>query len=133
MGLVHKTKDDFVLGSVFFSQLAPNIGEVGIAGTTLPNDASVPSSEIVIVYKAVAPSGQASLYQLIIVSKVFSIQGSSQFVVEKKLPGKRQTVHVHAMLAGEMDHLAHAIRIISVAQFLVRAIDPINGTGSLSI
>lgn len=133
MRFVHKTKDDFVLGSIFFSQLTPNIGKVSIAGTTLPNNASVPSSKIVIVYKAVAPSGQASLNQLIIVTKVFGIQGSPQFVVDEKLPSKRQTVHIHAVLAGEVDHLARAIRIVSVSQLFVGAIDPIHGTGSLFI
>lgn len=54
----------------------------------------------------------AALNQLVILSKVVRIQGSSQLVVDQVLPANRQTEEVHAQVIVEVLHLSNAIRIV---------------------
>jgi hypothetical protein len=85
--LIHQTEGDLVVALVLGRNLRPEAGELGVSGTTLTHDGTVPTSIIVDVDNAKrGTSVQATLNQSIVGLPVVGIEGATKIVVEKELP-----------------------------------------------
>lgn len=85
--LVHQTKSDLVVSLVLRRNLRPETGELGVSGTTLTHDGTVPASIVVNVNNAKRGTRvQAALDQPIVGLPVVGIEGATKVVVEKELP-----------------------------------------------
>jgi hypothetical protein len=85
--LVHETKGDLVVALVLRRNLRPEAGELGISGTTLAHDSTVPPSVVVNVNDAKRGTGvKAALDESIVGLPVVGIEGATKVVVQKELP-----------------------------------------------
>ena len=85
--LVHQTKRNLVVALVLCRNLGPKAGELGVSGTTLAYDGTVPTSVIVDINNAkCSASVQAALNLSVVGLPVVGIEGATKVVVEKELP-----------------------------------------------
>jgi len=85
--LIHQTKGDLVVALVLRRDLRPKACELGVSGTTLTHDGTVPTSIVVDVNNAKRGTGvQATLDLSVVGGPVGGIEGTTKVVVEKELP-----------------------------------------------
>lgn len=90
--------------------------------TTLIDNLTIPSSVVVDINDAVSTSSQTVTNKLIVQARVVWIEGTTEIIVDKPLPGDRKTEGVDAD-GAEMLHLAYAIWVAEVCQGWVCAGD----------
>lgn len=85
--LVHQTKCNLVVALVLGRDLRPKTGELGVSGTTLTHDGTVPTSIIVDINNAKCSARvQAALDLSVVGLPVVGIEGATKVVVEEELP-----------------------------------------------
>lgn len=109
VGLVHQAERDVLLRLVLGSDLRPDIGELGVCGSTLTDDAAVPAGVVVQVDDAEGAGGQAALHQLVVSSENGSIKSTAKCVLGEILPADGQAVGVKLIGGGKVLHLRNAV------------------------
>lgn len=85
--LVHQTKCNLIVALVLRRDLRPKTGELGVSGTTLTHDGTVPTSIIVDINNAKCSARvQAALDLSVVGLPVVGIEGAPKVVVEEELP-----------------------------------------------
>ena len=85
--LVHQTKRNLIVALVLRRDLRPKTGELGVSGTTLTHDGTVPTSIIVDINNAKCSARvQAALDLSVVGLPVVGIEGATKVVVEEELP-----------------------------------------------
>ena len=85
--LVHQTKRNLIVALVLRRDLRPKTGELGVGGTTLTHDGTVPTSVIMDINNAECSTRvQAALDLSVVGLPVVGIEGTTKVVVEKELP-----------------------------------------------
>ena len=147
VGFVHQFKYNKGVVSVFGGQLGPEICELIVRWSSLPNDASIPSCEVMDIDHTVRACLEASLHEEIIVAKVRVIERSDHIICEilprdsctqvSRMEGREsslrrhtQTENIHRVVLGEMRHLASSI---SKAQTRQWRLNRIEWAGSLNL
>jgi hypothetical protein len=107
--LVHQTECDVLLGLVLRGNLRPDIGELGVGGSTLTDDRTVPSGVVVQVDDAKRTGCQTTLDQLIVSSQDGCIKSAAKLVLDEVLPADGQAVGVELVILGEVLHLGDTV------------------------
>ena len=93
--LIHQAHDDLAIRRILRSQLLPQAREVIVGRTARStNDGSVPASVIMNINYAMRACRQASLYKLVVLSKIRSIERAAKLIVDEVLPCDGQSEDV---------------------------------------
>ena len=82
MGLVHETKNDVWLIGIPLSKLGPEVSKLIIRGTTLANDASIPTSVVVDIEDTFSSRVEAGLHHLVEPAKEAFVHWAAGFIVD---------------------------------------------------